>query len=105
MTTRTRLYLYHLIGAASVVGTLLAVNPALAALPLGFAAVYLGGLLVLYMAGWMVGIHRARGWLRWTAMLVGCYAMLALLGMIGGIDAGVIALLLAPVSLWPRRMV
>lgn len=99
MTTRTRLFAYHVIGAASVVGTLLVINPSMAALPLGFAVVYLGVLAVLYLAGWLITLRRGR----WAAAVLGCLILwLSMTAIDPG--AGVFAILLAPISLWPRRL-
>ncbi len=48
MTTRLRLFAYHAIAAVSLCGTLLAVAPPLAPMAVGFSAVYLAMLAVLY---------------------------------------------------------
>lgn len=103
MTTRTRLFAYHVIGVVSVVWTLYLVNPPLATASLGFAVVYLSVLAVLYLAGWAAGMHRRGAWLRSAALAGGVVALwLSMTAIDPG--AGVFALLLAPVSLWPRRL-
>lgn len=102
MTSRRALVLYHLLAAASVVGTLMAVNPAPAALPLGFAVIYLGVLFLLYFLGWVVRVERwPHG--RWALAALGCAVLWLSMTAINP-GAGVIALLLAPVSLWPRTI-
>jgi hypothetical protein len=103
MTTRTRLYTLHVIGAVAMSGTLLAVAPPLAPLVVGFWAVYLAMLGALYLVGWLCrtgGMHMV-----WRALFAfwGCVVMW--LGMSAlDLNAGVLALLLSVISLWPRRL-
>lgn len=103
MTTRLRLFAYHAIGAVSLCGTLLAVAPALAPVAVGFSAVYLAVLAVLYVAGRLAGMGKRGAGLRVPAMLFGCVVLWLTMTALDP-AAGVFALLLAFVSLWPRRL-
>jgi hypothetical protein len=103
MTTRTKLYALHVIGAVAMSGTLLAVAPPLVSTVVGFWAVYLAMLGALYLVGWLLKAGRWGTGLRVPAMLFGCVVLW--LGMTA-LDpaAGVMALLLSVVSLWPRKL-
>ena len=104
MTTRLRLYAYHAIAAVSLCGTLLAVAPPLAPTAVGFSAVYLAMLAVLYVAGRLAGMGRRGALVRWLAFMVGLIAVIWLPMTALDPSAGVFALLLGVVSLWPRRL-
>jgi len=100
--TRKRLYLLHVTAAVGFCGTLLYVAPPLAPAAVGFCAVYLAAVGLMYLLGWFVGADRLNiGW-RFLLAFWGCVVLW--IGMTG-LDpwAGVAALFLAPISLWPRR--
>lgn len=101
MTTRKRLYLYHLCGLVGFSGTLLAVAPPLAAVAVGFSAVYLTLLAVLYFLAWLVKLGRRPAWLRAAFMTVMAAGALVVFSGLGGIDAGLAAVLLSVLSFWP----
>lgn len=103
MTTRTKLYALHVIGAVAMSGTLLSVAPPLAPLVVGFWTVYLAALGALYLVGWMCQVHRMHWPWRALAAFWGCVAMWLCMSALDP-GAGVVALLLSIVSLWPRRM-
>lgn len=103
MTTRLRLYAYHVIGAVSFCGVLLVVAPPLAPMAIGFCVVYLAMLAVLYVAGRMC--RTGRMLIHWRALFAFWGCVVIWLGMTAlDPSAGVLALLLSVVSLWPRRM-
>ena len=103
MTTRLRLFAYHVIGAVSMCGTLLVVAPPLAPSAVGFSVVYLAMLAVLYTAGRLVGMDRRHSAIRWAGYAWGCAVLWVAMSAIQ-LDAGVVALGLSLVSLWPRRI-
>lgn len=103
MITRRRLFVYHVIGMIAFVGTLATVSPALATLPAAFFLVYLAMLAGLYFLGWMAGTRRQPVWLHLSALVLGVAVLWIGMTAIGGPDAGVAALALSIVSLWPRR--
>lgn len=103
MTTRLKLYAYHVIGLVSLCGTLLVVAPPLAPMAVGFSAIYLAMLAVLYLVGRAIRTGKWHWPYRAVATFWGCIVLW--LGM-SALDpgAGVLALMLGLISLWPRRM-
>ena len=100
MTTRKRLWFYHFCLFAGMGGTLLATAPGLAPAVIMFGLLYMTGLTVLYVAGWLTTARRHR----WPAAILGMVVLWLGMTAVAGPGPGVFALLLSVVSLWPRRL-
>lgn len=104
MITRKRLWFYHLCLFAGMGGTLLSTAPGLAPAVIMFGLLYMTGLTVLLVTGWLTGTQLARARVRWPAAILGMVVLWLGMTAVAGPGPGVFALLLSVVSLWPRRI-
>lgn len=104
MITRKRLWFYHFCFFAGMGGMLLATVPGLAPAVIMFGLLYMTGLTVLLVTGWLTGTQLARARVRWPAAILGMVALWLGMTAVAGPGPGVFALLLSVVSLWPRRI-
>jgi len=100
--TRKKLLAYHVIFFTAVTGTLMITAPPLAATPLGFGVIYCGVLAAGLILGWTIGARST--WVRALGMVFMMCVSFGVLGLIGGGEAALAALVLSVVSYWPRRM-
>lgn len=100
--TRRRLFAYHTIGLSAFSGMLMLVAPPLAAEAVGFSVVYLAVMVVALTIGWGLGFRNI--WPRLIGMVFMAWFCMGLFTAMGSPGIGVVAMVLAVFTYWPRRM-